>query len=35
MSLIPLLASPGFLPLAETDGVEVSRHRARVVQPAR
>jgi EmrB/QacA subfamily drug resistance transporter len=35
MALIPLLASPGFLPLAETDGVEVSRHRAREVQPAR
>ncbi|HLB97532.1 MAG TPA: DHA2 family efflux MFS transporter permease subunit [Acetobacteraceae bacterium] len=35
MALIPLLASPGFLPLAETDGVEVSRHRVRDVQPAR
>jgi EmrB/QacA subfamily drug resistance transporter len=35
MALIPLLASPGFLPLAETDGVEVSRHRVREVQPAR
>ena len=33
MALIPLLASPGFLPLAETDGVEVSRHRVRGVQP--
>ncbi len=35
MALIPLLASPGFLPLAETDGIEVSRHRVRSVQPAR
>lgn len=29
MALIPLLAAPGFLPLAETDGAEVSRHRQR------
>jgi hypothetical protein len=29
MALIPLLAAPGFLPLAETDGAEVSRHRRR------
>ncbi len=35
MALIPLLASPGFLPLAETDGVEVSRHRVRGAQPVR
>jgi EmrB/QacA subfamily drug resistance transporter len=35
MALIPLVASPGFLPLAETDGAEVSRHRVREVQPAR
>jgi EmrB/QacA subfamily drug resistance transporter len=35
MALVPLLAAPGFLPLAETDGVEVSRHRVRDVQPAR
>jgi len=35
MALIPLLASPGFLPLAETDGVEVSRHRGRGAQPVR
>jgi hypothetical protein len=34
MALVPLLASPGFLPLAETDGVEVSRHRVRQAQPA-
>jgi len=31
MALIPLLAAPGFLPLAETDGAEVSRHRRRTV----
>jgi EmrB/QacA subfamily drug resistance transporter len=35
MALIPLLAAPGFLPLAETDGIEVSRHRVRGAQPAR
>jgi len=32
---MPLLASPGFLPLAETDGVEVSRHRVREAQATR
>jgi EmrB/QacA subfamily drug resistance transporter len=35
MALMPLLASPGFLPLAETDGVEVSRHRVREAQATR
>lgn len=32
---IPLPAAPGFLPLAATDGVGVSRHRVRAAQPAR
>ena len=35
MALVPLLAAPWFLPLSETDGAEVSRHRVRAVQPAR
>lgn len=35
MALVPLCASAGFLPLAETDGIEVSRHRVRVAEPVR
>jgi EmrB/QacA subfamily drug resistance transporter len=35
MALVPLLAAPAFLPLAETDGVEVSRHRVRTVPATR
>lgn len=34
MAAVPLVAAVGFLPLAETDGIEVSRHRVREAQPA-
>ena len=34
MAAVPLVAAVGFLPLTETDGVEVSRHRTRTPQPA-
>lgn len=34
MAAVPLLAAVGFLPLTETDGAEVSRHRVRAPQPA-
>lgn len=35
MAVVPLVAAVLFLPLAETDGMEVSRHRVRTAQPAR
>jgi EmrB/QacA subfamily drug resistance transporter len=34
MAAVPLVAAAGFLPLTETDGAEVSRHRVRAAQAA-